>query len=141
MTTDRRRARRAALQALFEIDQTQHDVAVVLANSLTGQQLARTDRELARVLVQGVLDNKKEIDEIITGAAPSWPIRQVAATDRVALEIGIFEVCIDRCTPVEVAINEAVELAKIFGGGNSAAFVNGVLRTIAERLVAHSQAS
>ena len=62
----------------------------------------------------------------------AWPIEQVASTDRVALEIGVFELCIGEDVPSEVAVNEAVELAKTFGGENSAGFVNGVLRTVAE---------
>jgi len=89
---------------------------------------------LARSLVSGVVDNREEIDECIVGLAPAWPIEQLAVTDRVSLEIGIYEVCIEQKTPVVVAINEAVELAKTFGGENSAGFVNGVLRAAAERI-------
>jgi N utilization substance protein B len=141
MTSVRRRARRAALQAIFEVDQAQHDPADALAYSVKAERLPSDAAELANKLVQGVLENKERIDAIITGAATAWPIDQMAATDRVALEIGIFEVCVDRCEPLEIAINEAVELAKVFGGENSASFVNGVLRTIAERETAPSHAS
>lgn len=103
--------------------------------------LSRQGIEFANSLVSGVLNNKDEIDSIIELAAPAWPIEQVAVTDRVALEMGVYEVSLSRETPVEVAINEAVELAKIFGGENSAGFVNGVLRTISERAAAHSHAN
>lgn len=138
---ERRRARSAALQALFEVDQTRHDPDETLAWRIREEDNLSPDaRTFAASLVQGVLENKEEIDAIIASAAPAWPIEQVAATDRVALEIGIFEVCIDRSTPFEVAINEAVELAKMFGGEHSAGFVNGVLRTIAERSATHSHA-
>ena len=96
--------------------------------------------EFAGRLLSGVLENKDTIDETIQTAAPAWPIAQVAPSDRVALEIGVYELTIAGEPPVEVAINEAVELAKTFGGANSAGFVNGVLRTIAERSAAHSHA-
>lgn len=138
---ERRRARRAALQALFEIDQATHDADEVIACRIAQDDaLSRTGVQLASSLVRGVLDHKDAIDAIIAQAARAWPIDQVAVTDRVALEIGVFELRFDRGTPLEVAIYEAVELAKVFGGDNSASFVNGVLRTITERSATHSLA-
>jgi N utilization substance protein B len=137
MSQDRRHARHAAFQTLFEVDQTRHEPDEALEHRLGHEQeLAPLGVEFARALVAGVLDNKARIDEIIARAAQSWPVEQIAATDRVALEIGTFELSFGDGTPVEVAVNEAVELAKTFGGQNSAAFVNGVLRTIAEGLAA-----
>lgn len=138
MIDDRRDARQVALQALFEADQASHDPWPAMTARLDEKDLSPDARELAISLVRGVLDHKEQIDAIIGQVASTWPVEQVAVTDRVALEIGIFEVCVDRNVPLRVAINEAVELAKVFGGENSAGFVNGVLRTIAEREAAHS---
>lgn len=138
MDNDLREARRIALQILFELDRTGHDPWETLAERLEGEKLSAHASELATNLVSGVLDNKREIDTIIEHAAPAWPLDQMAVIDRVALEIGIFEVCVEKKVPVQVAINEAVELAKVFGGENSSGLVNGVLRTIIEREAAHS---
>jgi len=140
MNSGRRRARQLALQALFEDNQTGHGAHLAL-EVRAGEQPKPSHSTLAfaRVLVQGVVDNKERIDAIIVGAAPAWPIDQMAVTDRIALEIGVFEVGLGGETPVEVAINEAVELAKLYGGENSAAFVNGTLRTVAEQAVSPSR--
>ncbi len=135
MSGERRRARRAALQTIFEVDQADHDHESALAYWAQGEEVVGSGLDFASSIVRGVLENKDRIDSIISQAAPTWPIEQVASTDRVALEIGVYEICFDRDAPLEVAINEAVELAKTFGGENSAAFVNGVLRGIAERSV------
>lgn len=134
MISPRRRARRAALLALFEIDQTDHQPAEALETGLSHEELEPFGgpAEFAGALVQGVLDNKARIDEIITETASAWPLDQMAVTDRVALEIGVYEACIEGTVPLEVVIYEAVELAKTFGGENSAGFVNAVLRTTVE---------
>jgi N utilization substance protein B len=120
--------------ALFEIDQTDHPPAEALATGFAHEEIERSggQADFAGALVQGVLDNKARIDEIITETASAWPLDQMAVTDRVALEIGVYEACIEGTVPLEVAINEAVELAKTFGGENSAGFVNAVLRTTVE---------
>lgn len=81
-------------------------------------------------LVWGTLKNKEKIDKIITPAAPEWPIKQIALLDLVILRVAIYELLFKREVPPKVAINEAVELAKTFGGMNSSRFVNGVLGTV-----------
>lgn len=88
--------------------------------------------DLVLRLVEGVIKNKKEIDELIGECAPEWPIDQITIVDRNILRIGIFELIYGNYdeVPPKVAINEAIELAKTFGGPNSAKFVNGVLGTI-----------
>lgn len=137
MSSGRRHARIAVLQALFEVDQTGHDPRDPLERREQDDLvLGMEARQFARVLMDGVLNNKERIDAVISKAAPAWPVEQLAVIDRIALEIGIYEVCVGAGTPLEVAINEAVELAKLFGGENSAAFVNGVLRTVSERQAA-----
>lgn len=81
-------------------------------------------------LVWGVMDNIEKIDSIIVPAAPEWPLDQIALIDLVILRLGIFELLFAREVPPKVAINEAVELAKAFGGENSSRFINGVLGTV-----------
>lgn len=85
-------------------------------------------------LVHGVLQHHARMDQVIALYAPEWPVEQMAIVDRNVLRIAIFELVIDQSTPLKVAINEAVELAKIYGSESSARFVNGVLGTLASRL-------
>lgn len=93
-----------------------------------------SSRGYAAQLVRGVLEDRVGIDGRIGRTAPAFPIDQIATTDRVAMEIAIFEMLHADDVPVKVAINEAVELAKTYGGESSGRFVNGVLGTIAEEL-------
>jgi N utilization substance protein B len=87
-------------------------------------------REFIDNLVWGVIDNKTKIDSILVPAAPEWPIDQIALVDLIIMRMGIYELLFTDEVPPKVAINEAVELAKAFGGENSSKFVNGVLGTI-----------
>lgn len=123
----RRRARVTALQALFEIDSVSHDPEMVLQRRLEEKSLPPSGSEFARNLVSGVLAHKTYLDELIQKNAPEWPVEQIAIIDRNILRIAIFEIAIDQSTPLKVAINEAVELAKLFGSDSSARFINGVL--------------
>lgn len=88
------------------------------------------DRDFPRNLLKGVTKNLQKIQEHITENAPDWPLEKIAPVDRACLEIGIYELQFDKNVPPLVAINEAVELAKAYGGENSGKFVNGVLSTI-----------
>ena len=90
------------------------------------------DDQFARELINGVLENKDKIDEIIVKTAPEWPLEQINLIDRNVLRIGIYELLFGKReeVPPKVAINEAIELAKSFGGETSGKFVNGVLGTI-----------
>lgn len=87
-------------------------------------------RDFIDNLVWGVMDNKDKIDAILVPAAPEWPIDQIALVDLIILRMGIYELLFASEVPPKVAINEAVELAKAFGGEHSSRFVNGVLGTI-----------
>jgi len=87
-------------------------------------------REFIDNLVWGVMDNREKIDSILVPAAPEWPIDQIALVDLVILRMGVYELLFTGEVPPKVAINEAVELAKAFGGEHSSRFVNGVLGTI-----------
>lgn len=81
-------------------------------------------------LVNGVLANKETIDKTISDTAPAFPLEQMAAVDRNILRLAIYELLIDNRVPMRAAINEAVELAKEFGGENSPRFINGVLGSV-----------
>jgi N utilization substance protein B len=126
----RRKTRAVALQALYEIDSTGHDVEAVLANLLSNSELSEENAAFAWELVRGVIQDKDKIDRNIQTFAPAWPIQQISVVDRNILRLAIFEILLDNRVPVKVAINEAVELAKTFGSDNSSRFVNGVLGTV-----------
>ncbi len=130
----RHRARIVALQALFEIDIAHHDPEVVLQHRFAVKPLPEAGRDFARTLVQGILEHQAELDALIQGNAPEWPLGQVAVIDRNILRMAIFEFAIEGNTPVKVAINEAVELAKLFGSDSSGRFVNGVLGAVVSQI-------
>jgi N utilization substance protein B len=126
----RRKARVKALQALFEIDSVGHDVAEVLGRQTEDDPLEGESAIFMKELVEGVLSNEGEIDSVIEIYAPAWPVVQMALVDRNILRLAIFEILFNNKVPVKVAINEAVELAKMFGGDNTPKFINGVLGTV-----------
>lgn len=130
MIGGRRKARGLALQALYEIDATEHEKTPVLESLLNEVSLSEENRAFIRKLVDGVLQNKEKIDLHIKNFAPAWPIEQIPIVDRNILRLAIFEVLLNNKVPVKVAINEAVELAKTFGSESSARFINGVLGSV-----------
>jgi N utilization substance protein B len=130
MTGPRRRARTFALQALYEADTVGHSAQEALDRLLAQGPAKASVADFARELVNGVLENRERIDEVIAQAAPAWPVEQLAAVDRNILRLAILEILVNNMTPVRAAINEAVELAKSFGSENSARFVNGVLGSV-----------
>jgi len=123
----RRRSRILALQALYEIDTTHHPVGTVLDQRLAEDPLPDEGEAFARELITGVMQHQAELDELIQRYAPEWPVDQMAVVDRNVLRIAIYEFFISKMTPIKVAINEAVELAKLFGSDSAPRFVNGVL--------------
>jgi N utilization substance protein B len=126
----RRQARVKALQALFEIDSVGHDVAEVLGRQEEEDPLEEESAIFMKELVEGVLSDEGEIDRVIEIYAPAWPVAQMSLVDRNILRLAIFEILFNNKVPVKVAINEAVELAKMFGGDNTPKFINGVLGTV-----------
>jgi transcription antitermination protein NusB len=127
----RRRSRILALQALYEIDTTHHPVGMVLDQRLAEDPLPDEGEAFARELITGVMKHQAELDELIQHYAPEWPVDQMAVVDRNVLRIAIYEFFISKVTPIKVAINEAVELAKLFGSDSAPRFVNGVLGALA----------
>jgi N utilization substance protein B len=126
----RRKARVRALQALYEVDSVGHDVAEVLGRQMEDEPLEEESAIFMKELVEGVLSNGGEIDHVIETYAPAWPVAQMALIDRNILRLAIFEILFNNKVPVKVVINEAVELAKMFGGDNTPKFINGVLGTV-----------
>ena len=136
---DRRLGRALAFQALYEMDIGHHVPAQVLdrtAESFADSaatcpfpyDAVKEAAKYAHALVQGVLGNRDSIDGLIQQRAPLWPLAQMSAVDRNVLRIGLYESLYGNATvPLRTAINEAVELAKLFGSETSAKFVNGVL--------------
>jgi transcription antitermination protein NusB len=128
--SSRRKARINALQLLYELDCTNHSFDDGMAHLVAEGLLAKANRKFVVNLVQGVLNNSHEIDDIIERLAPVFPVVQMAVIDRSVLRIAIWEILYNNDTPFKVAIDEAVELAKIFGGDSSPRLVNGVLGSI-----------
>jgi N utilization substance protein B len=130
MAGQRRKARIIALKALYEMDTVAHRPEDILARLLEEAAAPPEVEAFARELVTSVLAHQEEIDEVIRQKAPAWPLEQVAVVDRNVLRLAIFEILLDNRVPVRAAINEAVELAKAFGGESSPKFVNGVLGAV-----------
>jgi N utilization substance protein B len=126
----RRKARIIALKALYELDTVAHQPQDILERLLEEAAAPPEVAAFTRELVAGVLTHVSEIDEVIRQKAPAWPLEQVAVVDRNILRLAIFEILLDNRVPVRAAINEAVELAKAFGGESSPKFVNGVLGAV-----------
>lgn len=137
---NRHLSRSIAMQSLFEADFNNNFKA-----SKIDSTIRRNIKEFApgleesdfiKNLIGGVLKNQKKIDAIIEKAAPEWPLDQIAVIDRNVLRIGLYELvfCNKKEVPSKVAINEAIELAKTFGGESSGRFVNGVLGTVYREL-------
>lgn len=150
----RHQARTLALQVLFEIELTGHDVRDALTHAFSGPDDPREDADgdggvpavppdvqgYAERLVHGTLLHLYRIDPILTAAAPNFADERTPTVDRNVLRMAAYEVIYQPDIPPKVAVNEAVELAKHFGGDNSGRFVNGVLRTVVARVEAGAAA-
>ncbi len=129
----RTKARSVALQVLYEVDVTGHPVGEVFENRLIDIPLDETLSLFAMQIIMGVLPLTNQMDELIAIHAPEWPLDQVAVIDRNILRIALWEFGVVACTPVKVAINEAIELAKLYGSDSAPRFINGVLGALAAR--------
>ena len=130
---DRTRARGIALQALYELDITNHPVGMVLQERASDSGLDDELIHFFRSIVLGVLPIRAELDRLIANHAPDWPLDEVAVIDRNILRMAIWEFTLAEDIPLKVAINEAVELAKTYGSDSAPRFVNGVLGALANR--------
>lgn len=127
--------RSIAMQSLYEWDfrgKDEKKIDEIIKHNIEEFGPGVEDESLVFYLVQGVLKNREKIDKLIEKCAPEWPLEQVTVTDRNVLRLGIFELVFGNYeeVPPKVAINEAIELAKTYGGDSSGRFVNGVLGTI-----------
>jgi N utilization substance protein B len=136
MASNRHLGRIIALQTLYEeelrneaSDKT-FNINEVLKRNIARYQKMLEDKGFVESLVKGVSSHSAELDKKLQPVAPEWPIEQIARMDRLVLRIGLYELENDNDVPPKVVINEAVELAKAFGGENSSKFINGVLGTL-----------
>lgn len=130
----RTKSRDLALKVLYEIDQTDHLQGTVLDQRCQELNLENELIDFAQQIVSGVVEHSTQLDKFIAQYAPDWPLDQVAVIDRNILRIALWEVAIYKKTPLKVGINEAIELAKIYGSDNSSKFINGVLGSLADHL-------
>jgi len=125
-------ARRTVLQVLYEVDSAHHDIGEVLNQHFqTYPQLHDVRRDIQQIAT-GVYQNLEHLDSVLETYAPEWPIDQLAVIDRNILRIALFEFGIRQRAPLSVAIDEAVDLTKLFGAEGSTRFVNGVLGALAD---------
>lgn len=136
MASNRHLGRIVALQTLYEQDfrseagDSTLDVSEILNRNISRYRETIDDVGFIEALVRGVLEHQPALDEVLQPLAPEWPISQIARMDRVCLRMGAYELLHTRDVPPKVVINEAVELAKAFGGDNSSKFINGVLGSL-----------
>ncbi|MEA2088359.1 MAG: transcription antitermination factor NusB [Patescibacteria group bacterium] len=143
--SNRHLGRTVAMQTLYQIDfrnafhsdyNRLKDDAVIknvkeeADKNIKGFAPGINEKDFITNIIDGVIENLVKIDKTITKYAPEWPINQITNIDRNILRIGVYELCYDKNIPAKVAINEAIELAKTFGGTSSGKFVNGVLGSI-----------
>lgn len=126
----RTKARAVALQALYEYDLTGHLLGEVLVNRFKEDPTEAKIEKFTNEIVFGVYPLISKLDHIIAHYAPEWPLDQVASIDRNIIRIALWEFAVQKCTPIKVAINEAVELGKTYGSDSTPRFVNGVLGSL-----------
>lgn len=136
MASNRHLGRIVALQTLYEQEFRQEcqddsfSLPEVLARNIARYEETIDDKEFIEQLVHGIVKQQDKLDDVIRPLAPEWPIEQIARMDRTVLRIGVYELLYEANVPPKVVINEAVELAKAFGGDNSSKFINGVLGSV-----------
>ncbi|PJB15689.1 transcription antitermination factor NusB [Candidatus Falkowbacteria bacterium CG_4_9_14_3_um_filter_38_19] len=131
--SNRHLARTIAMQTLFSWDfnnKAEKDLDKLIRQNFKQFAPKFDDHGFAKLLINGVIKHISEIDKYITKYATEWPLNQITIVDRNILRIGVYELVYDKEIPAKVAINEAIEIAKTFGGESSGKFVNGVLGAI-----------
>lgn len=137
MASYRHLARIAVMQTIFEYEFLQNlekpkklDTKSMLAYNIKQLSSKIKETDFANLTFEGVLKNLKKIHKIISEHAPEWPVDKIAPVDRAILEIGVYEIVYSDDVPPVVAINEAIEIAKVYGDTNSPKFINGVLSSV-----------
>lgn len=147
MASNRHLGRIVALQTLYEQDfrreagDSSFNLDEVLKRNIERYESTVDDIAFIEELVRGVAEHEAELDDELRPLAPEWPIEQIARMDRVVLRMGLYELRHKKDVPPKVVINEAVELAKAFGGDNSSKFVNGVLGTALKKQTGETEAA
>ena len=131
---NRSKSRSLALQTLFEIDLAKHHMDDVLGHLMVESDLDKNHPDFTREIVHGVIEKQKQIDNLIAQCATERQVGDLSSLDRSVLRMGILELIDFPQTPPKVVVNEAVELAKIYGSDNSYKFVNGVLGSVLQKL-------
>ncbi len=137
--SNRHLARTLAMQTLYEWDfngKKKEGISSAMEHNLKEFAPEFDDKGFVKELIDGVLANAEDIDALITKYAPEWPLEQITVVDRNILRLGLYELKFSPSVPSKVAINEAIELAKTFGGESSGRFVNGVLGAIYKDMIA-----
>ncbi len=130
--SSRHLARTVVMQTLYEWDfhDKKNDIGEIFERNLKKLAPGLKDTEFATNLVKGIIKNVETIDKMVDAAAPDWPLEKITIVDRNILRISTYELKYDSDIPPKVAINEAIEVAKAFGGESSGKFVNGVLGSV-----------
>jgi N utilization substance protein B len=145
MASNRHLGRIIALQTLYEQDfrrqagDENSSLDTILSRNIARYNHLIDDTTFVEELVHGITKHQTKLNRILQPVAPEWPINQIARMDRIVLYIGLYELLYGKDVPPKVVINEAVELAKAFGGENSSKFINGVLGTVLRQREAKKQ--
>lgn len=130
MSLSRRKARIVVLEALYQFDISNGDVNNIINAKLTGKNLSKGTKDFILKLAEGILEHRDEINNLIEANAENWSLDRIAVIDRNILMLASFELLYCPDVPFKVVIDEAVELAKIYGAEDSGAFINGILDKI-----------
>lgn len=128
--SSRRRSREMAVQVLYQVDMAQSDISEALRVFCDHFEAPESIRDFAIELANGAHEHREEIDSLIKRFSEHWRLERMPSVDRNILRLAIFELLYRPDIPVKVSINEAVDLGKIYGSGDSGAFINGILDRI-----------
>ena len=133
-STKRRQSRILVLKALFENDKTKHNPHLIIERLVEVAPELGPSKSYAIELITNIICNMGQIDDTISKYAKAWPVPQIPSVDKNILRMAIQEIILDEQIPEKVAINEAIEIAKLYGTERSPKFINGVLGTILEEI-------
>lgn len=139
MKLSRRKARIIALEMLYQLDMADGDIDTIIDAKLDGKNFPQNTKDFILRLARGFSEHKGEIDRFIKKGAEHWSIDRITAVDRNILRLAIFELLYCQDVPLKVIIDEAVELAKLYGAEDSGAFINGVLDKIGKGISSRKQ--
>lgn len=135
----RRSARAAALQTLYQIDLTKSNTEKALQFAIEENGLKESQQTFTKSLVYGVISNLSAINSIIDKVTLEWELERIAVVERNILRIALYEMCYTQEVPLQVAVNEAIELGKTFSTVESGKFINGILGKVIENIDQYRQ--